>query len=639
MRKRPYLRTTLPEEALRILLERTKPWLYDLQELLPVTEALGRVTAEPVFALRSVPHYRAAAMDGVALKASLTFGADLSSPRRIRLGEEAFWVSTGDPLPEGCDAVVMAEEVHQVDSGTVELQRAARPWQHVRPVGEDMAAGEMILPRGWRLRPWDLGALLGAGIKEIWVKRPPLVGVIPTGGELVEATEERPLREGEIPEFDSTVIEGMVREVGARVLRHPIVRDDLEEIRGAMREVLEEGCDIVVLLAGSSAGERDYVAEAIASEGELLVHGVGVMPGRPTALGVVRGKAAVGLPGYPVSAVISADLFLLPLLEAMLGQLPSRRPTLPARLLRSLPSKLGLQEVIRVKVAEVRGKWVAYPLARGAGLLSSLVRADGLLRVPPSLEGIGEGKRVEVELLRPPEELSRSVLAVGSHDMALDILADELRRSYPPFFLSSVPVGSLDGLLAIRDEGAHLAGSHLLDPETGAYNIPYIRKYLEGVPVKVVRFLEREQGLIVPKGNPKGIRGLEDLSRPDVTFVNRQRGSGTRVLLDHLLKEAGIRPEEIKGYAHEEYTHLAVAVAVREGGADVGMGIRASAQALGLDFVPLATEQYDLVIPEWASGLEGVKALLDLLSSSELRRRIEALGGYDTWEMGKVIWP
>lgn len=640
MRRGLYLRTVSPREALEIVLSRVKPWSYQKTEIIPVREAIGRVTAEAIRAKLSVPHYNSAAMDGIAVKANRTFGASEARPILLQLGQEALWVDTGQPMPEGTDAVIMSEEVHQPQEGVVEIMRAAHPWQHVRAIGEDVMAGEVLLPCNHRVRPQDLAILLAAGVEEVRVKRRPRVTFIPTGDELVEPEEamRRPLKEGEVPEFNSALIKGMVEELGGEFVKVGIVRDEIGALREALEGALADS-DLILINAGSSAGRRDYAGQLLEEMGEVLVHGLGVMPGKPTVVGVVEGIPVVGLPGYPVSAAISFWLLVRPLLSAMLGQLSPEGPFIEATLSEDLPSRLGVEEFVSVKLAETPSGLFAHPLPRGAGVLSSLVKADGVLRIPSNKEGLSEGEGVRIELLRPKEEVMRSLLVVGSHDLSIDVIAEHLRRHYPPVYLSSSATGSLGGLLALKKGYAAVAGCHLLDPDSGLYNIPYIERYLKGVDVEVFHLVDRQQGLILQPGNPKGIRDIEDLVRPDVTFVNRQRGSGTRVLLDHLLQQRGISPEGVKGYHTEEYTHLAVAVAVGSGRADVGLGIYAAACALGLDFIPLTKESYDLVIRREALEDERLRLILEALRCEEVQREIRALGGYDTRRMGERIWP
>jgi putative molybdopterin biosynthesis protein len=296
-----------------------------------------------------------------------------------------------------------------------------------------------------------------------------------------------------------------------------------------------------------------------------------------------------------------------------------------------------MDDWVRVRLGEVAGRVVATPLSRGAGVLTSLVRADGLLVVPAGTEGHLAGEEVEVELLRGLDEIRRTIVVIGSHDLVLDLAASELRARDPRLSLASSNVGSLGGLVAVRDGLCHLAGSHLLDPESGEYTLPYVDRLLGGREVGVVRLVHREQGLIVKPGNPLGLHGIKDVTRREVRYVNRQRGAGTRVLLDHELAREGLAPADVEGYAREEHTHLAVAAAVASDRADCGLGILAAARAFGLDFVPVTTEPYDLVVA--AGMLEDplLVPLWDLLESASFRSSVEGLGGYSTEQMGRRI--
>jgi putative molybdopterin biosynthesis protein len=436
-------------------------------------------------------------------------------------------------------------------------------------------------------------------------------------------------------EFNTIILSGLVENVGGAAVRHPIVPDQFDLIKDAILAGVRSDFHLVVVNAGSSAGSEDYTAAAIRDLGEVLVHGVAMMPGKPTILGVVEDKPVIGNPGYPVSSILSFEVFGLPVLEAMQG-LPSHcRPTITALTARKIPSKLGREEFFRVKLGKVGDRVIAAPLPRGAGSITTLTRADGIIRIPARTEGIEQAALVKVELLRPSEAIDRTVVIIGSHDLTLDLLADELIPHN--LFLSSSHVGSLGGLLALKKRTAHIATSHLLDVKTGLYNWSYIRKYIGDIPVKVIHGVMREQGFIVLKGNPKSIGGFEDLIREDVTFINRQAGAGTRVLLDYHLELAGIDPQQVKGYQMEEYTHTSVAVAVLSGVADVGMGVLAAARALGLDFLPVATEQYDLVIPEEFMNDEKMVTLLEVIRTPAFKKRVLALGGYGVERTGDEI--
>ena len=596
--------------------------------------ALGRTTAEPVWARISSPHYDSAAMDGVAVRAADTVGATETAPLTLHVGEQAQWVDTGDPLPQQFDAVVMVEEVHEVDGSTIEIQSPVAPYQHVRPLGEDIVAAELVLPESHRLRPVDLGACAAAGLSQAAVRRRPKVAVIPTGNELV--SPDSVLRPGDIVESNSLILAGMVAEWGAEPTRWQPVGDDYDELKANVSRALEVS-DIVLVNAGSSAGSEDYTARVVEDLGRLVVHGTAIRPGHPVVLGVAEGKPLLGIPGYPVSAALTCEIFVKPLVESMLGSTQASRRSVEARLARKVSSPMGEDEFLRVSLGRVGERTIATPIQRGAGVIMSLVRADGLLRIPRFSEGLDAGSQVSVELLRPAEAIERTIVAVGSHDLTLDLIANRLRRTHPQMTLSSSNVGSLGGLAALRRGEAHLAGSHLLDEETGEYNLPFVRRYVRGRTVVVVNLVRRVQGLIVAAGNPKEVSSLEDLGRAGVTFINRQRGSGTRVLLDYKLRCLGLSSGEISGYLREEYTHLGVAASVAAGRVDVGLGILSAANAMGMDFVPLLTEQYDLVIPAELYESDLLQPLLAVIRQDDFALEVEALGGYDTSTMGDVV--
>jgi len=638
-RRQIYLSSIPLEEALAIwrsACERLQVGSFLSAETIPTERALGRVTFGPVFAVASSPHYHAAAMDGIAVRAADTAHASHTAPRRLRMGTEAISVNTGDPLPEDSDAVIMIEEVAEVEPGVLEIVAAATPWQHTRVIGEDVVATDVVVPSRQRLGPADLGALLAAGVTEVPVARAPRVTIIPTGAEIVRPGEAS--RPGEIPDFNSPMLAARLSELGAVVTRCSPVGDDAQAIQRAIESACRQH-DLILTLAGASAGARDFTAEAIRAGGELLVHGVAIRPGKPVALGVVAERPVIALPGYPVSAMLCCDLFVVPTVCAMLGVPTPQRQRLRATVSRKVASAAGSQEYVRVHMGEVDGRLVAVPTGRGAGLVSSLARADGLLIIPALREGVLKGAEGECELLRPEHEIRNTILITGSHDVALDLLASEMRSRAPELSVTSTHVGSMAGLAALRDGFCHAAGTHLLDPDTGEYNWRYVRELFGAEEVLLVTVAHRQQGFIVRPGNPKAIRTWRDLAREDVTFVNRQAGAGTRVLLDSELAKAGIEARSVDGYRREVYTHLAIASMVETGVADVGLGILAAARARGLDFVPVAMERYDLAVrpATWDSPLG--RALKAALESDRFRAEMMSLGGYDDRETGVVQRP
>jgi len=603
-------------------------------ERIPVVQARGRVTAHPVFAAVSSPHYHAAAMDGIALHAGDSFGAAETNPVRLRLGEKAFVVDTGDPLPEGTNAVIMIEDLHFPEEGAVEIIAPAVPWQHVRVVGEDFVETEMVLPARQQIRPYDIGGLLTAGLTEVEVYPKPRVALIPTGTELVAPGER--LEPGAVFESNSRALGGLVEEWGGESLYGPRTPDDYELLKKVILEFLEK-VEMLAVIAGSSAGREDYTVSLLRELGEVYVHGAAIRPGKPVILGSIQGKPVIGVPGYPVSAALAFEIFARPVIYQKLGLPVPERPRVQAVVGRKIVSSLGTEEFVRVKLGRVRDRLLVLTLPRGAGTVTSLVQADGILRIPRLSEGYQAGTGVEVELLRPREEIARTTVAVGSHDLMLDLLADLIRKKRPGFRLISSHVGSLGGLTALARGEAHLAGVHLLDEETGEYNLPYVKRILGSEPALLVNLAYRLQGIIVPRGNPQGIKGLADLTRPDVRFVNRQRGSGTRLLFDYLLRRQGISPDQISGYEREEYTHMGVTAAVASGSAGAGLGIQAAAGALKLDFIPVGEERYDLCIPAALWDEEEVCLIREILADLDFRRAAGRLSGYDFRDCGKIM--
>jgi putative molybdopterin biosynthesis protein len=620
-------------------------------EEIPLDEhALGRVLAEAVWARISSPHYHASAMDGFAVRAEDTTGAMPNTPLVLTCPNQANYLDTGDPLPEWANAVIPIENVEALDpagalSGqprqpaAIRIRAALPPWQHVRPLGEDIVATQLVLPAGRVLRPVDLGAAAACGHEYLNVVRRPRVAVLPTGTELVPIGQ--PVKAGDIIEYNSLVLASQVNGWGGQARRYPITSDDFEQIKSHVREAAR-WADLVLLNAGSSAGSEDFSAGVVEALGQLLVHGVAVRPGHPVILGMVLGGdlgqgqvPIIGVPGYPVSAALTGEIFVKPLLLRWLGLPADEPPVVKAILTRKVTSPAGDDDFMRVAVGRVGSRMLAAPLSRGAGVITSLVRADGIALLPRGSQGLPAGAEVDVRLYRPSADLERTIFAIGSHDITLDLMAQFL--SAKDRRLASANVGSQGGLVALRRREAHLAGSHLLDPDTGEYNLRYVREYLPDVPVKIIALVGREQGLMLPRGNPLQLGSLGDLVRQDIRFVNRQRGAGTRVLLDYHLGLLGLAPDSIRGYNQEEYTHLAVAAAVASGRADCGLGIAAAAQALDLDFIPLFQERYDLVIPTEFFDSQLIAPLLGLLELREFRNAVAALPGYDIRPMGTII--
>lgn len=602
-------------------------------ETIPVAEADGRITAEAVYAHISAPHYAASAMDGVALRAADTFGATETTP--ITLSPAAFTVvDTGDPIPEGCDAVIMVEDIVQQSDGGITIHAPAAPWQHIRQIGEDVCAGEMILPAGVEITPAALGAMLAGGVLSVSVLRRPVIGIIPTGDEIIPPCADP--KPGDIIEFNSTIFSAMVRRWGAEAKTYPIVPDRFDAIRDAVAEAAEN-CDIVLLNAGSSAGREDYSVSVLRDLGEVLHHGIAIKPGKPTILASVGDTPVLGVPGYPVSGIIVIEQLLRPLIDLWFRQGGAEAQTVTATLTRPVVSGLKYQEFVRVRMGEVDGKLMASPLARGSGVVTSFMKADGILAVPQGREGFEAGEQVAVTLMTQPERLKQTLVVIGSHDPLLDELGNLLHSADPELYMSSAHVGSMGGIMAVRRGEAHAAGVHLLDTESGVYNISFLRKYFPDGGVHLVRCVGRQQGLMVQRGNPMNIHGFADIAKPNLRYVNRQKGSGTRILMDYLCQTEGVDPARVYGYDREELTHTSVAVQIASDSADAGLGIYSAAQLYSLDFLPICIEEYDLLIPDAAWEAPMVRKLLETLKSAEFQTRLEQMGGYTLDRPGEEI--
>ncbi len=598
--------------------------LSPARETVAVADACGRVTAEAVYARICAPHYAASAMDGVALLASLTFGASETTPVALAPGQFTV-VDTGDPVPDGCDAVIMIEDVVIDSDSTVTLHEAAAPWQHIRQIGEDICAGDMILGARMPVTPAAIGALIAGGVTEIPVVKRPVVGIIPTGDELVPPTSDP--RAGDILEFNSAIFSAMLGQWGAVARTYPIVKDDPALLKAAVLAALD-ACDVVLLNAGSSAGREDHAAAVIGAVGTVLYHGIAMRPGKPAILGYRGGQPILGVPGYPVSGMLVLEELLKPILSYCNGMDMPAETALDATLARPVMSGLKYEEFVRVSLGLVDGKAVASPLSRGSGVVSSFMKADGILAVPQGVEGYEAGQTVRIRLLGDAAALPRTLVAIGSHDPLLDEAADLLHLTDPTMRMRSTHVGSMGGIMAVRRREAHVAGVHLLSEADGTYNTAYIEKYFPDGGVRLLACVGRTQGLMTTAGNPLGMQGVADLTRPGLRYVNRQKGSGTRILIDYLCRRAGIDAARIYGYEREEFTHTAVAAQIAAGSADAGLGILAAAKLYGLGFLPVCTEQYDLLIPDYAWDTPLVRQLVAVLQSDAFRDRLSAMGGY-----------
>ncbi len=627
-----YLSNTPVHEAQEKYLTALKEIVKPQVETIPVTESLGRITETAVFAKYCSPLFNAAAMDGIAVNSDITIGASEATPVTLRPGVDFVVVDTGDPIKNPCNAVIMAEDLIEMEDGTLQIVEPAAPWQHVRPIGEDIVAGEMIIPSRHKIRPIDIGVLLAGGIVKVDVIKKPSVAIFPTGTEIIEPDQEP--KEGDIIESNSRMFEAMAKQNGADPTRFAPIADDYDKLKNAISNAVDN-FDMVIVNAGSSAGTEDFTVHILRELGEVLVHGVAIKPGKPVILAIVKGKPVIGLPGYPVSAYINFENFVIPVFGLMNGEIQAKSNMVEAVVSKRLVSSLKHKEYVRVKVGKVEDKLVASPLARGAGAAMSLVRADGFCVIEQNSEGVEAGETVNVELYRDLEEIDNTVVAIGSHDLILDVIADLMPTEFPGNFLSSTHLGSMGGLMALKRGEAHIAPTHLLNEEDGVYNVAYLKRLFRE-PMALIKGVNRIQGIIVEKGNPLGIKDVNDLV--NVSYVNRQRGAGTRVLLDYMLKKADIKPEQIKGYDREAATHMAVAAAIAGKSADAGMGILSAAKAMNLDFIPVGNEEYDFAIPVKFLDLPHVQKFISVLKSEQFKAKVEALGGYSVDNIGKIVY-
>lgn len=621
--KHNYLNNTPLEEAKEKYFDFIKNSGFGFKtEVIPAAASNGRILAKAVHAAMCSPHYNASAMDGAAVRAANTYGAAEQTP--VTLTPEQYTVvDTGDPLPDGCDAVIMVEDITETEDGGIKIFSALHPWQNVRQVGEDICMGDMIAVSGEKITPVLCGAFLAGGVTEVEVIKKPVFGIIPTGDEIVKPTSH-PAR-GEIIEFNSTIFSAMLSEDQAESIVYDIVPDKRELIAAAVKKAVSE-CDAVLILAGSSAGRDDYTSEILSSLGTVLIHGVAVKPGKPAVLGAIGNVPVAGLPGYPVSAIVIMEQFVYGLVDMYYGKTDTGAKYVEALLGKKTVSSLKYREFVRVSLGKVGGTLTAVPLPRGAGVITSFTKASGIMEIPQNSEGFDAGEKVKVRLLKPIEDIENALIITGSHDPVIDEAADILKRAGKPFSVISSHVGSMGAITAVKNGQAHMGAVHLLD-ENGKYNVSYVEKYFPDGGAVLKKGIIRTQGLMVAKGNPENIKTFADIKR--CRYVNRQRGAGTRILCDSLMKANGISPQEINGYFHEEFTHTAVAALIAAGNADAGLGIYSAAKMYGLDFIPVCSEEYDFLIAEEYENDEKVQAFLEVLKSDGFRLRLEELGGYE----------
>ncbi|GAA0711045.1 molybdopterin biosynthesis protein [Paraclostridium ghonii] len=615
------------DEAINMYFSKLKFDSINFEEI-DVYNSLDRVTVDPIFAKKSSPHYNSAAMDGIAVLSDSTMGASEVKPKTLELNKDFIYVNTGNVIDENYNAVIMIEDVMEMEDNKVQIISPAYPWQHIRPIGEDIVYGEMIIPSNHKIRPMDIGALICGGISKLKAIKSPIVSIIPTGNEIIENIDD--IEKGKILDSNSRVFENLVIKYGGIPNRYSPQEDNYESLKNTIDNA-SKNSDLVVVNAGTSAGSKDYIVKVIREIGEVVVHGIALKPGKPTILGIVNNTPVLGIPGYPVSAYIVFEEIAKRLILKLNGLEKEEEEVYEAVLSKRLVSSLKHKEIVRVNLGYVGDKLVATPLTRGAGVTMSLVKADGLIEIPRNTEGIEAGNKVSVKLLKSMNHIKNSLVSIGSHDIVMDIIANKMN-------LSSGHVGSMGGIMAIKRGEAHIAPIHLLDTNTGEYNISYIQKYFKDEKMILIKGVKRLQGFIVQKGNPKNIKGFNDLSRKDVCYINRQRGAGTRLLLDYNLNKLDINSDDVIGYEREMNTHMAVAVTVKSESADTGLGVLSVAKAMDLDFIPVCYESYDFLVRESSLNDEKIKGFIQVLKSIEFKNEVQKLGGYGFDNIGKIIY-
>lgn len=602
-------------------------------EKIAVEESVGRVTSKAIYAKRSAPNFYASAMDGIAVKSVDTSGASERNPINLKKGKEAVLVDTGDPVPIEFDAVIKIENVVEIDKDEFQIEKAVSPWYNVRSIGESVVKGQMIVPSNHKIRDFDLGALIEAGIKKVSVYKKPEVKIIPTGNELINF-DKNP-KKGELVEFNSRMIKSSLIKWGAKAEAAEIIPDKKKLIQENIENAVKNN-DLTIILSGSSAGEEDYTLNILEKLGNVLIHGVNIMPGKPVILAEIDGKPVIGLPGYPLSALINNYIFVRKIIYSLQGLKTPDLSEIEAKVKRKVPSEIGLEEFLRVNLTEIDGQIVAVPKRRGSAAMESIVKADGIMRISENKEGLSKNDKAPVILLEGRENIKNNLSLIGSHDLSLDLIQDEIQRNSKDFYLNIQSVGSMAGLMALKRGECQLAGAHLLDPETGNYNLTHIKKIFKDKNIALITLVERQQGFYVKKGNPKNIKNIDDLKSNKISFVNRQRGAGTRVLFDYLLHKKDIKPAEISGYDQEEFTHIAAAIAVGRGSADAALGIEAAAKATEVDFIPVTEERYDLILFEKDLQDPRIEYLISLLRNNAIQKKIKKLGGYTTEKTGEI---
>ncbi|MCF8000521.1 MAG: molybdopterin biosynthesis protein [Halanaerobiales bacterium] len=632
MERNIYLKKASLEKAQKLLLEHFKD--YELKtEKVKTKNSQNRVTAQAVYAEKSAPDFYASAMDGIAVKADQTNYASERKPVILEKGKDFTYVDTGDSIPQKFNAVIKIEEIEIISEEEIEVIKSVPVWHNIRSIGESVIKQQLILPANTEIEVFDIGAMLEAGVTEVEVYQKPKVGIIPTGSELV--SPESDIKKGQLVDFNSTMLKLSAENWGSQATNYGIVKDDYDKIKKNIIKANGKN-DLTIIIAGSSAGREDFTLSILQKLGEVLVHGIEIMPGKPLIIAEVNNKPVIGIPGYPLSALLDFNLFVKPLIKSMYGLEYGLPIKLKAKVKKKIPSTAGLKEFVRVNLTEIENELVAVPQKRGSASMHSLINADGVMPIKESKEGIFSGDFTDVYILKSKSKIKNNLMMIGSHDLAVDKLINQIKKNKENFELNIQSVGSMSGLVSLKRGECQLAGAHLLEPETGEYNISYINDLFKNEKMAVINLVHREQGLMVKKNNPKNLEDINSLKEKNIKFINRQRGSGTRVLLDYLLKTNNIDKTNIKGYEKEELTHMGAAVQVAEGTADAALGIRAAASAVDLDFIPIKKEKYDIILKKKSLNDPRIKRLINIIKSSPFQKVVKELKGYDLKNSGEI---
>ncbi len=604
------------------------------EETVPLAAARGRVLARDVVAPLDVPGFDRASVDGFAVRADDTAEASDARPVTLRLNSEiltpgvaptqpvapgtAAVIATGGMVPRGADAVVMVEQTDLLDSSppAVELRRAAAPGQYIATAGSDIARGETVLRRGRLLTSREIGMLAAVGLADIPVWRRPRVAVFSTGDEIVAPGS--PIRPGQVFDSNAAILAAAIEEAGGEPIPLGIVPDDPAALQALLSQALTAG-DMVLLSGGTSKGAGDLAYQVVArlADPGVVVHGVALKPGKPLCLAVHGGKPVVVLPGFPTSAIFTFHEFVAPVIRAFAG-MPAMRPeTVDATLPLRIASERGRTEYVMVALMQApEGGVLAYPTAKGSGAVTGFAQADGFFAVPALTEAVPAGTAVRVQLIGTAAAAA-DLVVIGSHCVGLDMLIGLLERK--GLSVKSLAVGSSGGLAAAQRGECDVAGIHLMDPATGEYNRPFLTGDLRLVPG-----YGRLQGVVFRPDDAR-FNGLPDSAAAmrveGALMVNRNAGSGTRILIDRVL--GGAHPP---GYSAQTKSHNAVAIAVAQGRADWGVAIRTVAAEYGLGFLPLQAEQYDFVLTASRLDRAPVQRFLEMLRLPSTRATLRARG-------------